>query len=307
MIFSVSITPTQIIDFRMLPVIMMALYSSPLSSITAVSIIIIFRVAYFGLNIFSVSAVALAIVVGVGCILISRLHIKMNYKWFFSILLLVISATVVTILTLDLAVFGVVITTYFIGVAGIGFGLYHLLNILLAANISYEKIQEEAKTDFLTGISNLRDMQKSLHSLFKRAKEKNESLSVMYVDVDNFKKINDTYGHLEGDKVLKNVAHTLLSACKNTDIVSRRGGDEFTVLLVDCNMENTKKVAARILKNIEQYIYTTEAGLEHTITVSIGISSFPETAMNETMLIEKADEALYKAKALGKNSFQLSM
>ncbi len=304
MIFSVDITPTQIIDFRLIPIIIMALYYSPLSAMTAAVIISFFRIANFGLNIASISAVIVAMIIGAGCIPISRLPIKMSYKWIYSVLFLFVIVAAVSAVLLDPAVFWIVMTIYFIGIVSISFGLYHLLRVLLAANIEHERIAEEAKTDYLTGISNLRDMQEAFHNSLKAAEERKEPLSVMYVDIDDFKQINDTYGHLEGDKVLKNVARTLLSVCKSTDIVSRRGGDEFTVLLIDCNLEKAKKAAERLRRSVEQHEYLSGSGIKHKITVSIGLSSYPETTADGTLLIEQADRALYQAKSAGKNSFQ---
>jgi len=306
MIFSVNITSTQIVDFRLIPIIMMALYCSPLSAIVSAIVISFFRIAYFGLNAPSISAVIVAMIIGLGCIPISRLQTKISYKWIYSILLLVVVVTIVSAFILDPEVFWIVMIIYIVGVVIISLGIYHFLRMLLDTNMAYKKVSEEAKTDFLTGISNLRDMKKSFHSSLKAAKEKNENLSVMYVDIDNFKQINDNYGHLAGDKVLKNVARTFLSACKDTDIISRIGGDEFVVLLIDCDLENAKKVAERLRKNIEQYDYVSESGIEYKVTVSIGLSSFPETTTDGIMLIEQADAALYKAKSSGKNSFQHS-
>lgn len=304
MIFSVNITSTQIIDFRLIPIVIMALYCSPLSAIATAVVISFFRMAYFGLNTASISAVIVAMIIGVGCILISRLQIKMSRKWTYAVLLMFITVAIVWVLISDSAIFWIVMTIYFAGIVSISFCLYHILRVLLAANTAYEKMSEEVKTDFLTGISNLRDMQKSLLQALKAAEEKGEHLSVMFVDIDNFKHINDTYGHLEGDRVLKNVAHILLSACKSTDVVSRRGGDEFTALLINCNMEKAKEVAERLRKSIEEYDHISESGIKHKITISIGLSSFPETTTDGMTLIEQADAALYRAKSLGKNSFQ---
>ncbi len=282
---------------------MIAVYCSPISCIIAAVVISFFRIAYFGINAASIVAVVVAMIVGAGCIPISMLRIEIRHKWLYSVLLLLVVFTIASVLLVDPSIFWFVLTFYFIGVVIICFGLYHLLRVLLSANRAYENLEEEAKTDFLTGISNYRDMQESFDNALEAAKEDNKSLSVMFIDIDNFKLVNDTYGHIEGDKVLKNVARTLISVCKNTDIVSRRGGDEFTVLLIDCNMEKAKKVAERLRKSIEQFEYRSQSGTEHKITVSIGISSFPETAIDGTVLIEQADSALYKAKSLGKNSF----
>lgn len=304
MVYSVHVSPTQIIDFRLIPIVLLALYSSPFSAITASLVIIIFRVVCFGLNAASVAAVIVAIIITTGCCIISMLKIRMSYKWIYSDVLIFTVVFISFVIMLDCETFWVVVTSYFTGIFIISISLFHLLKALSTTDLALEKATKEAKTDYLTGLLNLRKLNESLKTSINNAQEKNQNISVLYIDIDNFKRINDAYGHDEGDKVLKTTGRILLDICRNFDIVSRRGGDEFTVILVDCNLNQAKEIADRVQKKIEAFDYRHESGESYQVTVSIGISSYPETTSNDKKLMQQADAALYKAKRSGKNTYK---
>ncbi len=303
MIYSVHVTPTQIIDFRLLPIVLMALYSSAISALTSACVINFFRIAYFGLNFTSVTAAIVVLIITIWCILISKIQTKMSYKWIYTNILILIVGNISFTLTLDCDMYGTVVISYFVGVILLSIGLFHLINSFLTEDIAYEKAYEESKKDYLTGLFNFRQLDESLNKSIKKAKEQNKKLSILFIDIDNFKTINDIYGHTEGDKVLKIVGNILLETCRSFDIVSRRGGDEFMVILVDCDLLEAKEITKRIQKNTEEYRHKLESGESYKVTVSIGISSYPDTTSNEKKLIQQADAALYRAKCAGKNTF----
>jgi len=123
------------------------------------------------------------------------------------------------------------------------------------------------------------------------------------IDIDNFKKINDTYGHDVGDEVLKFLSQNLIKYLRQSDVIARLGGEEFAVLLPDSNIEHAKNKAEDIRKNIERLEIKLEDETVIKFTVSIGVSSYDLAKGSEfNALLKKSDEALYKAKESGRNT-----
>jgi diguanylate cyclase (GGDEF)-like protein len=127
--------------------------------------------------------------------------------------------------------------------------------------------------------------------------------AVLFFDIDNFKIINDTYGHHIGDMLLKRVVKKLKSCVRNTDILSRIGGDEFSLLVTDLsNMNYVDEIANRIIKLFNQPLNIN--GYKLKITISIGIAVYPDNGLDGKALLKKADIAMYKAKEKGKSNLQ---
>jgi diguanylate cyclase len=123
----------------------------------------------------------------------------------------------------------------------------------------------------------------------------------LYIDIDHFKKVNDSYGHASGDLVLKDIGKILKHATRGHDIVSRKGGEEFAALLVDCSLEQALNAAERIRRTVEAYDFKSKDQTSIRVTISIGISSISEKTRTMKDLIEHADSALYSAKNSGRN------
>ena len=121
------------------------------------------------------------------------------------------------------------------------------------------------------------------------------------MDIDNFKKVNDTYGHLIGDRVLKEIAITIKNTVRNIDVPARYGGEEFTVILPETAAKDATVIAERLRKNIEAIEIPIDDKINLKVSISIGISEFPSSAADSENLIKTADQALYKAKNDGKN------
>ncbi|MCS7263900.1 MAG: diguanylate cyclase [Armatimonadetes bacterium] len=156
-------------------------------------------------------------------------------------------------------------------------------------------------TDSLTGIANRRHLEWRLNEEVERAKRYHYQLSALMLDIDNFKQINDTYGHIIGDLVLQQIAQRLKGSLRRTDFLARYGGEEFVVLAPQTSSERAIILAERLRRVIlESPMYVTD-NLSLHITVSIGVAVFPEHAQNESDLIQAADLALYKAKQTGRN------
>jgi diguanylate cyclase (GGDEF)-like protein len=166
----------------------------------------------------------------------------------------------------------------------------------------YAKTKELSVTDDLTHIYNRRHLQTMLQMEWKRAKRFNRNVSLLMVDVDYFKKYNDAYGHLEGDRVLEEIAGLLSDNIREVDTVARYGGEEFSIILTHTSTPEALQVAEKLCQIVSTHSFKeTKKMPEGKITVSIGIANFPENAENIEELINHADIALYKAKNLGRN------
>lgn len=169
--------------------------------------------------------------------------------------------------------------------------------------ISY--IENDNITDHLMGIYNRRYLDERLVQETRRAQRYNLPVSFLLLDIDHFKSINDTYGHLVGDEVLKSLGRLLSEEVRATDIVARYGGEEIAVLVSQTTVQNALSFAERLRQVIEMSVMVpADKGNKRpaiVITVSIGISGIHEEAIEPSVLVEQADKALYRAKKEGRN------
>jgi|Deesub1362A_J573_1020465.scaffolds.fasta_scaffold00395_19 diguanylate cyclase (GGDEF)-like protein len=161
----------------------------------------------------------------------------------------------------------------------------------------YKKTKELSLHDPLTGLANRRLMYIELERSFAKAKRYETPLSVIMLDIDYFKKYNDTYGHAAGDKLLKDIAEIVQQSVRKADLVARYGGEEFFILLPETRLTEAYAAAERIRRAVER---RTE------VTISLGVSSYRQDMQIKEDLIKKADEALYQAKERGRNRVELS-
>lgn len=164
----------------------------------------------------------------------------------------------------------------------------------------YNKLQELSIQDSLTKIYNRRYFMLRYSEEFQRAKKFNLNLSFLMIDVDHFKKINDTYGHLVGDAVLREVALIIQESIREIDFTARYGGEEFSVILPDTDKAGAIMVAERINSKISQkpiQVFDEALG----VNISVGVGSFPQNTIHPDVLVEVADKALYKAKISGRD------
>jgi diguanylate cyclase (GGDEF)-like protein len=164
----------------------------------------------------------------------------------------------------------------------------------------YYQMKEVARRDGLTGVYNRQYFQERLETEFKEAKKDNYPLSLAIFDIDHFKKFNDTYGHLFGDKVLISTVDVVKTALRKNDMIARFGGEEFIILFPSTNLSDAFEKVEILRKKVSENIIEDNL-INASVTASFGISSFDECAFNENDLIRTADDALYDAKAAGRN------
>lgn len=160
--------------------------------------------------------------------------------------------------------------------------------------------EELSKLDSLTGLLNVSQFEYGLKFEMQLFKENRELFSLLMIDIDKFKNINDTYGHLVGDSVLKQLATLLKRNCRSGDLVCRKGGEEFAIILPSCSKEMAIEIAERIRHEVE--IHQFDEQKRFGVTISIGVAmATNESLMDSERLIELADKELYKAKNKGRN------
>jgi diguanylate cyclase (GGDEF)-like protein len=168
------------------------------------------------------------------------------------------------------------------------------------ATITKNKLQMMAHFDELTTLPNRAYFYIELEQELKRAKRLKQKLAVLFIDLDGFKYVNDTYGHDVGDSLLIDVSRRLERCVRDTDIVARLGGDEFTVVLCDLkNKNDALTIAQKIIDHLSEQFIISKKSIH--IGASIGISIYPDDAITSDELIQKSDNSMYIAKNNGKN------
>jgi two-component system, cell cycle response regulator len=185
---------------------------------------------------------------------------------------------------------------------------YKLLDILLDQStlafenaLRYRAMNSLVYIDELTGLFNYRYLEVTLERETKRVKRYGSSLSLVFLDMDNFKGVNDTHGHRIGSLVLKEVGALLKKQVRDIDVVIRYGGDEFTLLLAEAGMSEAALVSERTRRAIEAYTFGATEGLAIRISASFGYACYPLHTTSKQNLLEMADQAMYRGKENGRN------
>jgi diguanylate cyclase (GGDEF)-like protein/putative nucleotidyltransferase with HDIG domain len=169
----------------------------------------------------------------------------------------------------------------------------------LANALRYQRSRQEATTDALTGLANVRELRRRLDTAFARHDRTATPLSLLLIDFDRFKSVNDELGHQHGDLVLQMGARIVRSAARAQDLVARYGGDELAVLVADTTGAGAQRLAYRIVDAVHAAAVSTTP--DQHLTFSVGVASYPEDAFTASELIAAADQALYLAKREGKD------
>ena len=303
--YSIQTIDMTIIDLRYTPIILIVLFSGIYPGVISGLVIITGR---FIINVNHSTYMALAsmIIILIGFVIIERIFKGKqlaSYKqgipmiFYSNIAFTVIISITISereILLSMLPVYWLISTIG--GVIAIFF-----IEYVLRSQYLLDKYERESTTDFLTGLNNVRQFDTIWNSLVKEAIQKNERLSLLAIDIDFFKKVNDTYGHAAGDLVLAELGKVLKHNARSFDIVSRNGGEEFSVILPDCQNNRAVEIAEQIRSAVESHAFPISSTETIFITISIGVATYPETVEIPDNMPEIADECLYEAKRTGRN------
>ncbi|MDQ3745874.1 MAG: GGDEF domain-containing protein, partial [Acidobacteriota bacterium] len=175
------------------------------------------------------------------------------------------------------------------------------LSAALSNSARVAEAERLSQTDDLTKLHNARYLRQYLVTELKRARRYGSMVTAFFLDLDDFKQVNDCHGHLAGSHVLMEMAAVILASVRDTDVVARYGGDEFVVVLPETGIEQGLQVAERVRQRISRHEFTGGRGLRLRLTASFGVASFPAHAQSPQQLIARADTAMYEAKAARKN------
>jgi diguanylate cyclase (GGDEF)-like protein len=190
--------------------------------------------------------------------------------------------------------------------------LHLLTHLAEQASIALERatLQEQAVslgvTDELTKLYNTRYLDQALDREARRCRRYGSIMALIFLDLDEFKRINDQHGHLMGSQCLTELAQIMMKSVRDVDILARYGGDEFVVILPETTVSTARAVAERLHEAITSHIFLSEQGIKARLTASLGIAGFPDHAQSKEELLRKADEAMYRAKAEGPNKIHVA-
>ena len=169
-----------------------------------------------------------------------------------------------------------------------------------------QRAEDLSVTDDLTQLYNVRYLMQALRRESKRHVRSRQPLSLLFIDLDGFKGVNDQNGHLLGSRALVEVSRIIRDCSRETDVVARYGGDEFTIVLPDTGSVGAMAVAARVCQRVRNHAFLQKEAINYRLTASTGVATMPDTASTVEELIQAADEAMYQVKTDGKNGIQLA-
>ncbi|WP_028399282.1 diguanylate cyclase [Ectobacillus panaciterrae] len=301
--FGIHLKGGLLIDLRSIPMMIAAQVGGWVSTLVATIIIITCRLTFYPISYSSLVNVVVLTLAGTAFSFISYSSMKREQKWLFmTISFIAIIGSSIHFIIPEWKKGFTILVQYVFAVAS-GTIMTHLLtSYLWRFHDNYLKLKEDAQKDYLTGLNNARSFDYAINSAFSKAMEHKEDLSLLLIDIDYFKQVNDTYGHPAGDAVLKQLGLILVQSCRSVDIVSRNGGEEFSIILPACDSTTARSIANRIRTSVEQSVFVVNENVELKITVSIGYSTINhKNNIFVEQLIRQADEGLYTAKQTGRN------
>ncbi|KOY14575.1 GGDEF domain-containing protein [Paenibacillus xylanivorans] len=302
--YSFPLNETTIVDLRHLAIVTAAVYLGGLASVISGLVISILRIVMFGMSSAAIDAAFVMTIIGLSGVYFayapwSRLTKIITMNLLGMTLIFVILMLNTSSMNSLMKVYPLQMTISFVG----GIFIYFIAEFINKSNEMMFLLERRASTDHLTNLSNRRQFEKSLELELERAREYKQKLSLLVIDIDRFKKVNDTFGHTSGDAVLKQLGQLLIQHARSADIVSRNGGEEFAILLLDCGHNQAMAIAESIRQSVEKYHFALPDGNTIRLTISIGVAVFPDHCddRDDNDFFEQADRALYEAKNTGRN------
>lgn len=305
MFVSIQLTPTIIIDLRHISIFLSAFYGGFLSSIISFALISLTRILL-------ISGTPSSLLVSVGVLftisilsplITSRLNLSPFIKWTVMSIYSMIAYTCGFLYLLGFSpqTYRVLFYYWIINTIALIF-VYYTSQHIVNSNRMFHELSMQSKVDFLTGLHNVRHFDTSLNNFIEKANQNKEEISLILIDIDHFKKVNDTYGHPVGDEVLRQLGAILSSCSRSKDIVCRNGGEEFSILVNNSSLFQALELAERVRTAVEKHTFILPNGTEIHLTVSLGVSTYNvEMTTDSEQLIKQADKNLYHAKQSGRN------
>ncbi|MDX6153961.1 diguanylate cyclase [Marinococcus sp. PL1-022] len=301
LVYSIPLDGNTIIDLRVIPIILMAVFGGWIPTIIAGAIIMAGRLMFD----LSISSVAALVFIAASVLAGGVLHMYVRSVWIRSawlVLLTNIYMAVLLSLLLPFNSWASASAIYSIAtLIGTLIAVYMFLHLTRVSRM-FSHYQYQASRDNLTGLYNQRAFQDMLQQAEREYTNSSRPLSLLVLDIDYFKSINDTHGHLEGDAVLKQLSQVLIASIRPDDQAFRIGGEEFGILLYDCDETHALTIAERVRSDVAQTPFrVANHPSSLSITISIGTATYPAPGQDISALYSAADDALYQAKHLGRN------
>lgn len=302
MYFSIESGVDSIIDLRIIPLMLCVLYANWIST-TITAIIIIITRFMVGVSLYSYTNIIFILASWAVFYICFKL---IKNRWISIVVMLTLSNSIYTMLTMvfpEAKYFNLPLTlNYWIVSIWGGLIAVYVMDYLTKSEQLFKQHKNFAFTDPLTGLNNVRSFDIAFNKAKKKQGKSNESISIMILDIDYFKQVNDTYGHLEGDTILKKLAAILKKSQDPKNTISRNGGEEFSILLPNCTKVEAYEKAELLRKIVENSLFVIQNGTKAiNITISIGVTTYNDTTKEIDQLYNHADQALYVAKKTGRN------
>lgn len=301
--FSIAVAQGTIADFRHLPIVLLMLFAGKKSALISTIIIAAGRFL-FSVSVSSYIALVVSIFLYIGLLVIDQWKREAGLKEKAVMMILYSSflytAVLITRITDTSILYPLVILYGVISVAGGMFSVF-FMNYVRTTEYLLRKYEIESTIDYLTGLKNVRKFNHIYKHYQKQAASTGQSLAVAMIDIDHFKKVNDTYGHAAGDFILMEMAQIFESVLEKDAYVFRKGGEEFVALFPSASYGRVVTLMEACRKRVEHHPFEINDYTQVFSTISIGISQYPSTDTESSELIEIADQKLYKAKQRGRN------
>lgn len=300
MYYSFPLSSYAITDFRQLPILLSVSLGGGTAGIVTTVIIGLYRLIFLqGLASHSILGAVGAPLTLLCALFLLRQRKTITFKrWLLALVLSALSTGVLLRIMLERGSW-LIIALYMLLFMIAGIFMYLMMNHLRKTEDSIQMMQEAANRDFLTSLFNSRAFEVIMEQKMAAANLDRIPFTLLIVDIDYFKQVNDTYGHLAGDAVLRQFADLLRETFRPGDQISRKGGEEFFILVDCCSADQITAIAERLRSNVEQHRFILDDGVELQLTISAGSATYPDIAGEE--LVARADQALYQAKEAGRN------